>query len=213
VFNGFSIGALWAPSSASPPDAAGVQEPHNATDKSNYYDAAIRWTPGPFGAAAAFGKNKIETGAGVASESKISSLSANWDNKAFGIYGNYTTQKNDALGTEIANWKGYSLSGVARFAGRHELYLMGSKLKNDKITNMEATTYGITYENVMSKRTRLYVGYGATKNKDAAAFAPTAYAFATAGTEVTPGGATANNTALAPGKDPKAFQVGISHSF
>ena len=220
VFNGFSIGALWSPSDSGAGAGAASSEPFNATDKANYFDGAIRWTPGPFGVAAAYGKNKLEGAAGSSLENKITELSANWDNKAFGIYGNYATQKSDATAGGVSvtpnEWKTYSISGVARFAGRHELYLMTSKVKNDKVTNMEATTYGITYENVMSKRTRLYVGYGQTKNKDAAGFAPTAYAFATPGVMIPFGAGTSgsdSNSAIPNGKDPKAFQIGISHSF
>ena len=211
VFNGFAIGAEWAPSLAS--DAAGTAEPINTTDKKNYYDGAIRWTPGPFGAAAGFGKQKSETGAGTVGDVKISELSANWDNQAFGIYGNYANQKTDSLGTTIAEWKTYSVSGVARFGGRHSVYAMYSKAKNDKVTNGEATTIGVAYENALSKRTVVYVGYGKTTNKDGMNLAPTSYAGATPGVEMPVGGTTANSSTIPLGKDPSALQIGLSTSF
>ena len=212
VFNGFAIGAEWAPSTAA--DAAGVSEPTTGAQKTNYYDGAIRWTPGPFGVAAGFGKDKLEGVAATARDTKLAELSANWDNKAFGIYGNYATQKTDtpALGT-VADWKTYSVSGVARFGGPHSVYAMYSKAKNDKVTNGEATTIGVAYENALSKRTVVYVGYGKTTNKDGMNLAPGSWAGATPGVQIPVGGTTANSATIPLGKDPSAFQVGISHSF
>jgi predicted porin len=218
VFNGFSVGAIWSPSGQVQPVAgAGGGEPTDLNTTQNYYDAVIRWTPGPFGVAGGIGKNKTDVSGTGSTDTTYQELSANWDNKAFGVYGNYMKQKTDTPTVSNAtDWKTYSISGVARFGGRHEVYAMYSKAKNDGTgaVDAEATSYGIVYENVMSKRTRLYVGYGKTTNKDGMNLAPTSYAVATPGPEFTsPAGATASNALNPLGKDPSAFQVGISHSF
>lgn len=191
VFNGLSVGAIWSPS------GTGTAEPTNATQKANYYDLAVRWTPAPFAVAAGYAKNKDETAGVGSTDTKVTELSANWDNKAFGIYGNYQKGKTDAPGATTADLDLWSVSGVARFGGRHELYALYARLK-DKVAagEPEATTYGLVYENVLSKRTRLYVGYGKTDNDDGLTAKPT-------GLAVTP----------TSGEAATGFQLGISHSF
>lgn len=203
VFNGFSFGAIWSPS------GDGTTEPfanNNAAagtvTKSNYFDGAIRYTPGPFGVAIAYGQNKNEM-TGPVSEDKdtLYEVSANWDNKAFGIYGNYQNGKNETSGSPEAKASVWSLSGVARFGGRHEVYAMYSDLKFDE-GDVHGKTYGLVYQNRMSKRTYVYAGIGHTTNETntsagvATTVKPTAFA-------ITPAG----------GEDATGFQLGISHSF
>ena len=127
----------------------------------------------------------------------VAELSANWDNQAFGVYGNYQKGKTDAPGATTADQVLWNLSGVARFGGRHAVYALYARLK-DKVAvgEPEATTYGLVYENILSKRTRLYVGYGKTDNDAGLRARPT-------GLAVTP----------LSGESASGFQLGISHSF
>jgi predicted porin len=184
--------------------------------KQNYWDGAIRWTPGPFGAAVAYGQNKQEVPVTGTTTTKITEVSGNWDNKAFGIYATYSKHKTDVpTATGASDWKIWNVSGVARFGGVHEVYLMGGQAKQSiAVAGAEPKTslYGIVYENVLSKRTRLYAGYGYAKNEGGATLAPTAYAAAPA-TQIGITSTVSAATNVAPNEKPKGFQLGISHTF
>lgn len=204
VFSGFSVGAIWSPSGQT------AAEPLNGT-KENYWDAAVRWTPGPFGASLAIGRNTSQNAVTTTNETKMTELSGNWDNKAFGIYANWNKHTNDtALGTDH-DWKIWSVSGVARFGGVHEFYAMLGRAKDNVGATPTSKQYAIVYENVLSKRTHAYVGYGKAKNENGAALAPLAFAAAPA-TQIGITGAT-NATNVAPNSSPAGIQVGLVHTF
>jgi len=219
VFSGFSAGAIWSPSGANAgaSGANNIGEPGNAgvatTGKASYWDAAVRYTPGPFGVAASYAKNKTEPFAATSVEVKMKQLAANFDNKQFGVYGVWAKADDSSVGGgEVKVW---SISPVARF-GAHELYGLYGRFKaSDPTGSAQAKTYGIVYENVMSKRTRAYVGYGKTKNDAGLAVAPTNYAAAPAGQFAigAAGGLIATTTNVAAGTSPSAVQVGVVHTF
>ena len=188
VMGGFAVGAIYSFSGLA------TTEPTAAGQDRDYWDAAIRWTPGPIGVAFATGK-ATETAGGVEDEATMHQLSANWDNRAFGIYANWYKAEEESGGTTLGELTGMGLSGVARFGGRHELYAMYYRNELDS-PDEKATTMAVVYQHVMSKRTRIYTGIAKTKNDASFIDKPTAMA-------PTP----------APGYDPRGFQLGIVHTF
>lgn len=224
VFSGLSVGAIWSPSGQRgiEPAAAGTGATVSATDQARFWDAAVRYTPGPFGAALSLGRNKDESTAGR-TESKFWQLAGNWDNKAFGVYGQIFSNKVDAPATTTASdRRQWSISPVARF-GSHELYGLYGKTKQksgvSSTGTAEAKIWGIVFEEVMSKRTRLYAGYGRANNTGGAGgltgLGPTNFAGAPGqgagqvGITGAPGG-----TGLIPSdKSVRAIQLGVVHTF
>jgi predicted porin len=147
--------------------------------------------------AASYGLNTVEAGA-AETETTRTQLSGNWDNRAFGVYGNWWNQETETTGAPATEDRtGWSISGVARFGGRHELYLVWGNQEDDVVGGTsESTLMGISYQHVMSKRTRVYVGYADVDNEAASA-------------------RSVNFSAAAPaaGFDPRAFQLGLVHTF
>jgi predicted porin len=192
VMGGFSVGFLYSPSGSldAEPTAPGVEN--------EYWDAAIRYTPGPFGVAVSTGAETAEAG-GVEGESTMHQISANWDNRAYGIYANWHSVEVELPGFPDFESSGWGLSGIARFGGRHELALMYYRNEDDEFLGFpeeKATTWAFVYQHIMSKRTRIYTGIAKTKNDSGMNFAPTAFA-----------------APVAPGYDPRGFQLGIVHTF
>ncbi|HZL94202.1 MAG TPA: porin, partial [Vicinamibacterales bacterium] len=163
AMSGFSVGAIWAPGLA---DQSGNEATATGADN-NYWDAAIRWTPGPFGAAAAYGVQTAEA-AGVEVEDTFTTFSAYWDNRAFGIYGNYTLHETDNPGAIADPERTYmSISGVARFGGNNEIHVHVGEREDDAggATAPTSTFWGVSFVHRLSKRTLTYVGYGSTDNE------------------------------------------------
>jgi predicted porin len=217
VMGGFSVGAIWSPS------GTGTAEPTAAGAESNYWDAAIRYTPGPFGVALSHAVATDEFGATAATlaidddptsptfgtpiavaatgagedETTMTMISANWDNRAFGIYGNYWQAETETeTGTTTDDLTGWSISGIARFGGRHEVAIMYGSTEDDLVAGSEGKIWAVSYQHVMSKRTRFYVGFADADNDAGAAVSPTAFA-----------------ASVAAGYDPRGFQLGIVHTF
>ena len=188
---GFSVGAIWAPGLA---DQNGGEATATGDDN-NYWDAAIRWTPGPFGAAAAYGVETAETLAGEA-ERTMTTLSGYWDNRAFGVYANYSLQEVEAGGVTASDLTYMSISGVARFGGNNEVHVHVGEAEDDEVDESASTFWGVSFVHRMSKRTLVYAGYGSTDNETFAA---------------------RKHVAMAPaaiaGEDITGFQVGLAHSF
>ena len=197
VMGGFAVGVLWGLSGAASGSASGANEPTAVGVDADYWDAAVRYTPGPFGVALGYGK--LETSAaGVDTENTSVQLSANWDNRAFGIYANYWQDETEVGPTTTRDGDVWSISGVARFGGRHELYALFGQGDDDAITVADAKHrfWAVVYQHVMSKRTRLYTGIAKVKNEPASAMVPTAFA-----------------APVAAGYDPRGFQLGLVHTF
>lgn len=188
---GFSVGALWAPGLA---DGNGNEATATGEDN-NYWDAALRFTPGPFGGAVSYGVETAEVVGGEA-ERTITGLSAYWDNRAFGVYGNYMMQEVEAGGVTLSDQNFFAISGVARFGGNNEVHVMLGEAEDDEIDDAGATFWGVSFVHRMSKRTLVYAGYGSTDNDTFSA---------------------RKNTAMAPaavgGEEITGFQVGLAHSF
>lgn len=188
VMGGFSVGALWAP---------GESTTAGASSNGDYMDFAVRYTPGPFGVALSFAQATAEAG-GVDNTTDEIQLTANWDNRAWGIYGGWKSIENDgtnaaAAGVERTAWW---INPVVRFGGRHELYALYGKGENDLVSGQESDTVAITYQHIMSKRTRIYTSIGRVSNDGGAA------------TNLTQGA-----VAPAANYDPRGFQLGVVHSF
>jgi predicted porin len=83
-----------------------------------------------------------------------------------------------------------------RFGGRHEVYFLYGKGESDLGTNPTSTTVALTYQHVMSKRTRIYTSLGRVSNDNGAA-----------------GALNGQAVAGAAGYDPRGFQLGLLHSF
>jgi predicted porin len=192
VMGGFAIGALWGLSGGAATEAQG------AGADSDYWDAAIRYTPGPFGVALGYGVTTTSVG-GAETENTSTQVSANWDNRAFGIYANYWVDETEnPAGATTRDFNVMSLSGIARFGGRHELAVLWGQGENESVAGGEGEFdfWAVTYQHIMSKRTRFYTGFAKNKNKTGINSAPTAFA-----------GTVAN------GFDPSGFQLGVVHTF
>jgi predicted porin len=192
VMGGFSVGALWGLSGTGP------TEPTAVGSEANYWDAAVRYTPGPFGVALGYGVGTTET-LGVETENTSTQLSANWDNRAFGIYANYWQDETDVDGAGTTrDFNVWSLSGIARFGGRHEFSVLFGQGENESIAGSagEFDFWAVVYQHVMSKRTRFYTGFAKNKNEAGINSAPTAFA-----------------APVANGYDPRGFQLGVVHTF
>ena len=201
VMGGFSVGALW---SFTNPGTNETESSVVGADQ-NYWDVAVRWTPGPIGVAASLANNTTETG-GAETETDVTQISVNWDNRAFGIYGNWAqSETTPPVGAATADVSVWSVSGVGRFGGRHELYAVYGQRSDDAIAGDagDSSLLGIGYQHVMSKRTRAYVGYASVKNKAGTNRAPTFFT----------GSNSLGGPAIANGYDPRGFQVGLVHSF
>lgn len=221
VFSGLSFGALWSPSgqrAQEPGSATGTTQSSatiTATEQARYWDAHVRYTPGPFGAALSVARNKDEVPSATAgtTEAKMWQLAGNWDNKAFGVYAQLLSHKVDnAVGAQ-ADQRQWSVSPVARFGGAHEIYGLYGRVKEKVVSpNPEAKTWGVVYENVQSKRTRLYAGYGKTNNSNGSNLAPTNFVGAPrAQLSFTSGAST--GTVIPANKSVSGFQLGIVHTF
>ena len=188
VTGGFSVGALWAP---------GESTTAGASDHGDYTDFALRFTPGPVGIALSHARQVTQV-ATVENHLTFNQIAANWDNRAFGLYGGYITRKNDGAtaGATPTDVRAYWFNPVARFGGRHELYGLWGKVKNKLAASSDATVVALTYQHVLSKRTRIYTSLGRVDNDAASAVELNAFA-----------------TAVAAGYDPRGFQLGLLHTF
>jgi len=196
VMGGFAVGFLWGLSGGATGSATGADEATAAGADADYWDAAIRYTPGPFGLALGYGVTTT-TAAGVETENTSTQLSANWDNRAFGIYGNYWVDETETGPTTTRDFNVMSISGVARFGGRHELYAVWGTAENETVgATADFDFWAIGYQHVVSKRTRFYTSIAQNKNETAATSAPTAFA-----------------AGVAAGYDPRGFQLGMVHTF
>jgi predicted porin len=183
VMGGFSVGALWAP---------GESTTAGASSNGDYMDFALRYTPGPFGVAVSHAIATTEA-AGTSVDTDMTQITANWDNRAWGIYGGYLMSDNDTNTIDRTAWW---INPVVRFGGRHELYFLYGTGENDLVSGQESTTIAVTYQHVMSKRTRIYTSLGRVSNDNGAATGLNAQAAAGAGSY-----------------DPRGFQLGLLHSF
>jgi len=187
VMGGFSVGALWAP---------GESTTAGTSSNGNYMDFALRYTPGPFGVAVSHAIGTAEA-AGVENETTQTQITANWDNRAFGIYGGYIQREDDGVGAgSTVDASSWWINPVMRFGGRHEVYFLYGKGESDLGTNPTSTTVALTYQHVMTKRTRIYTSIGRVSNDDGAV-------------------GSLNGAAAASGAnyDPRGFQLGVVHSF
>ena len=188
LMSGFSVGALWAPGEDTTPG-----ESNNGA----YLDAAIRYTPGPLGVSLSHTRTTVEL-AGTENVTKMNQITAGWDTGPFGVLGGYITAENDGAVAGVAALErdAYWVNGVARFGGRHEFHALWGKVKNDLVANGDATVIGVVYQHVMSKRTRIYTGFGRVSNDAGSAVVPTGFA-----------------SAVGAGYDPRGFQLGLATSF
>src|SRR5688572_17824226 len=183
VMGGFSVGALWAPGESTTP---------GGSSNGDYMDFALRYTPGPFGVAISHAIATTEV-AGTSNDADQTQITANWDNRAFGIYGGYIMADNDTNTLDTTAWW---INPVMRFGGRHEVYFLYGQAENDLVSGQESNTIAVTYQHVMSKRTRIYTSIGRVSNDNLAA-----------------GQLNGRATASAAGYDPRGFQLGLLHSF
>lgn len=178
---GFSVGALWSPGESTTAGAAG---------DGDYMDFAVRYTPGPFGVSVSHAIATEEAG-GVDNDTDQTQITANWDNRAWGIYGGYIMADDDANTIDQNAWW---INPVIRFGGRHELYAVYGQGEDD-LSTAEFDYFAITYQHVMSKRTRIYTSIGRVSNDNGAANKLNAQV----------GTVTVDN--------PRGFQIGLLHSF
>jgi predicted porin len=183
VMGGFSVGALWAP---------GESTTAGASSNGDYMDLAVRYTPGPFGVAASWANATTEA-AGAQNDTTQTQITANWDNRAWGIYGGWIQRDDDNNTVDVSSWW---INPVMRFGGRHEVYFLYGQGESDLGTQPESTTVALTYQHIMSKRTRIYTSIGRVSNDQGAI-----------------GGLNAQVGTFAANYDPRGFQLGVVHSF
>jgi len=194
VMGGFSVGALWAPGATD--GAAPVAESTAVGADQNYFDVALRYTPGPFGAGIAYGNLTTEAG-GVETETTLTNLSLTFATGAFDIRGHYAMAETETGATTSADVNAWSLSALMRMGGANEIRAMYGQREDDAVAGSEASFWGLAFVHNMSKRTRLYAGVGSVSNDGPSALVPSGFAVST----------------IAPGYNPRGFQVGVSHSF
>ena len=188
AMGGFSFGAL---------HAFGESTTAGTSDHGDYSDFILRFSPGPIGIAASHAR-QITQVATVENHLKINQLVGNWDNRAFGVYGGFLTRKNQgaAAGATPTDVRAYWLNPVARFGGRHEVYGLWGKVRNKAAAAADADVMAVTYQHVLSKRTRVYTSLGRVDNDPGSAVELNAFA-----------------ATVAPGYDPRGFQLGVLHAF
>ena len=188
VMGGFSVGAL---------HAFGESTTAGTSDHGDYSDFMVRFSPGPIGIAASHAR-QITQVATVENHLKVNQLVGNWDNRAFGVYGGFMTRKNQgaAAGATPTDVRLYWFNPVARFGGRHEVYGLWGRVRNKLAGNADADVMAVTYQHVMSKRTRVYTSLGRVDNDPGSAVELNAFA-----------------APVAPGYDPRGFQLGVLHAF
>ena len=184
---GFSVGALWAP---------GETTTAGTSSDGDYLDFALRYTPGPFGVALSHAIATEEAG-GTSNDTTLTQITANWDNRAWGIYGGYLMSEDDGVaGVKTVDRSAWWINPVVRFGGRHEVYFLYGQAENDLVSGQESNHVAVTYQHVMSKRTRIYTSIGRVSNDNGAA-----------------GQLNNKAAASAAGYDPRGFQLGLLHSF
>lgn len=188
AMGGFSFGAL---------HAFGESTTAGTSDHGDYSDFIVRFSPGPIGIAASHAR-QITQVATVENHLKINQLVANWDNRAFGLYGGFMTRKNQgaAAGATPTDVRAYWFNPVARFGGRHEIYALWGRIRNKLASEADANVTAVTYQHVLSKRTRAYASLGRVHNDPNSAVELNAFA-----------------TTVAAGYDPRGFQLGVLHAF
>src|SRR3970282_672831 len=75
VMGGFSVGALWAP---------GEDPTPGESSHGDHMDFPRAYTPGPFGVSISHAIATTEA-AGTSNDTDMTQITANWDNRAFGI--------------------------------------------------------------------------------------------------------------------------------
>lgn len=188
AFGGITGGALWAP---------GESTTAGASDNGDYTDFMMRFSQGPLGIAGSLAR-QITQAATVENHLKTNQLAAHWDSGAWGIYGGYVTRRNQgaSAGATPTDVRSYWFNPVARFGGRHELYALWGRVRNKLATAADSEIAALTYQHPLSKRTRVYTSVVRVDNDAGAAVEPNIFA-----------------TAVAPGYDPRGFQLGVLHSF
>ena len=188
VFGGFSAGALWAP---------GESTTAGASDNGDYTDFILRFAQGPIGIAGSVGR-QITQAATIENHLKFHQIAAHWDRGSYGLYGGYITRRNQgaAAGATPTDIRSHWINPVVRFGGRHELYALWGVVRNKLAFAADAEVLAVTYQHVLSKRTRIYTSLGRVENDPGSAVELNAFA-----------------TAVAAGYDPRGFQLGVVHAF
>jgi len=194
VMGGFSVGAIWAPGAT---DGAAVAESTGVGADTNYWDAAVRYTPGPFGAGLAYGVLNVEA-PGVETETTLTNLSLTWATGAFDLRGHYAMAETEVGPATTVDRTAWSISAKMAFGGANDIRAMFGQSEDEApgLVANEATFWGIAFVHNMSKRTRLYAGYATVDNDAGSALIPSGFA-----------------APVVAGFDPRGFQVGVSHSF
>jgi predicted porin len=188
VFGGFSAGALWAP---------GESTTAGASDNGDYTDFILRFAQGPIGIAGSVGRQMTQA-ATIENHLKFHQIAAHWDRGSYGLYGGYITRRNQgaAAGATPTDVRSWWFNPVARFGGRHEVYALWGRVRNELATDADAHVMAVTYQHVLSKRTRIYTSLGRVDNDPGSAVELNAFA-----------------VPVAAGYDPRGFQLGVVHSF
>jgi general bacterial porin, GBP family len=182
---GFVLGALWA---------FGEDGTPGNDNNNRYWDATATYAPGPFGVAVGHGRRTTDVGP-VDFDRRWNMIAGNWDVKTFGVYGFYVDDSTSGATPEV-KFRRFGVNGVFR-AGQHNFYLSWARVQDRINDDADSDGIGAAYEFIMSKRSRLYAGLGRVSNDDLA----NQRLFLQQG------------PATPAGYNPRAFQVGMVHSF
>ena len=165
-------------------------------DGGNVIGLGATWASGPISAGAYYHSLKVLPSATATSttSTKQFGVGAGWDFGAFRINGGYGASDPDGATNTLSHV--YLGTGIKVGAG--EVMLQGMQLKQ-QTNNAKGTTLALAYAYPLSKRTQLYITGGRTANNTVASFG-----LNNAANALTPAAA---------GEDPKAFGLGLRHSF
>ncbi|MBP8306542.1 MAG: porin [Burkholderiaceae bacterium] len=154
-------------------------------------DISALYNAGPLMLTGAYQVNKNLTG----KQQKVASLGAGFGVGAFGLKGGYSqSDSKDQGGDKI---KMFNLGGTVK-VGAGEVLAQYIRLKNDR-TNGKGDTFALAYTYPLSRRTNIHASLAVHRNNNEGNFGINSSA--------TSAGVITN------GSDPRAFAVGVRHTF
>lgn len=183
-----------------------------ATSKRNNKATAASLKYSGFGLNAGIAYHRLYNAATASNENTLGtgvSIAANYNFGVATVYAGYQTGKaeNVATDAETNKARAYAVGVKVPFMGKHSVAVSYAKFDDRFIgtsgvdlTDNDASNFGVVYKYDLSKRSTLYAGWSRLTNKNNSSFGPNA-----------------GGSGLAPtvdaGADPKALQIGMSHTF
>jgi len=180
-----------------------------ATSKRNDRATAASLKYSGFGVNAGIAYHRIYNAAAGTAENTLGTgvvVAANYNFGVATVYAGYQSGKAEDVATDAETNKAraYAVGVKVPFGGKHSVAVSYAKFDDRFIpagsTDDDAANFGVVYKYDLSKRSTLYAGASRLTNRNFSAFGPNA-----GGSGLAP--------TVAAGADPKAFQIGMSHTF